>query len=243
MRKICALLPLCWFSAGLYAEGGRVEVGASLLRYNYSSMTNNWDDSTLYSGGRKSLAETQSFATMDQDLSIRYMDDKWGFEFLDSTTSNRLLGFYSMMPNVYGQVALTYAQDRTRDKQDDTVITDQKDYMWGLGLGARYYHHHDTCIMDMGGSLEYTRAYEATFDLGGPKDVSTDTRNLNLLLHANYYRAVAEHLYVGGGLTLTAIVTGKSTAISTDEIQTTSGTSKNKGWSLGIELAGVRFSF
>jgi hypothetical protein len=144
---------------------------------------------------------------------------------------------------VYGEVALTYAQDRTRDKEDDVVATDQKNYMWGLGLGARYYHHHDTCIMDMGGSLQYARAYEATFDLGAEKDASTDTRNLNLILHANYYRAVADHLYIGGGLVLTAIVTGKSTGASSNDIQSVNGGSKNKGWSLGVELAGVRFSF
>lgn len=243
MKKICALLPLCWFSAGLHAEGGHLEVGTSLLRYNYSSMTTTWSDSTLHADGLKSQVETQNFSTVDEDLTIRYINDKWGFEFLDSTASNRLLGFYSIMPNVYGEVALTYAQDRSRDKENDTVSTDQKDYLWGLGLGARYYHHHETCIMDMGGSLEYARTYGATFDLDRQKDSSMDTKNLNLMLHANYYRAVADHLYIGGGLALTAIVTGKSTASAANDVQTTSGSSKNKGWSLGLELAGVRFSF
>ncbi len=243
MRKIYAWLPLLCCSAAAYAEGGHWQLGTGLAGYSYSTYTTNWADSDLVLGGREDVAETQALTTVGQNLSLQYMNNRWGFRFVDNTTNNQLSGFFAIMPNVYAEVDLSMNHNRTRNKKFSVVTDDTKNFVWALGAGARYYHQHDTCIMDMGGVLQYGRAYNSTYNSDADSETTTNLKVLNLELHANYYRAVMDHLYVGGGLTLSGNLSAKQTKEIATTDATTSGDAARKGYALDLEIVGIRVTF
>ena len=243
MRKMCALLPLCWFAASAYAEGGHWELGTGVLGYSYSTLTTNWDTSSMYPAGQTDVNEVQNFSTMNPIIDFQYMNDKWGFEFQKVSTDNRVSGYYAVMPNLYGQLDFSYTQSRARDKSISVVTSDVKTFDWLVGVGARYYKHQEAGIMDAGALLEYTRDYSATFNAAAGTDTSENSKIIDLKLHANYYKGIMDHLYVGGGLALTTILNSKSANTESTQSASVNGSGTSKGYGIEVEIVGVRITF
>jgi hypothetical protein len=243
MKKLCLWIPLCLASSCLYAEGGNWSLGSSLLTYDYEETTVKWDNNKNVLA-YTDVTKSENLLTVPQNVTMRYFGDRWAaqyaFAFAGENADHSLSGMYSFMPNWYAETEVTLDYERTLTTFQKATETDTKAWNWGLGVGSRYYKQKEMCILDAGLMLSVDRKAAGLVDVNAG-DQNNSLFGVHFSSHTNYYHNVLEHIYAGGGLAFNWMIAGKNTQLSQGAALEQKG--KSTGWSLDVELLGLRAVF